>query len=64
MDTENLGYETLSYDASSNQSFALYRGGLAVVGRTNVSAFTATGRRTLNARDSYSSPFVTVSDTE
>ncbi len=62
VDTENIGYETLSYDASSNQSFALYRGGLAVVGRTNVSSFTATGRRTLNARDTYSSPFVTTSD--
>ena len=62
VDTENLGYETLSYDASSNQSFSLYRGGLAVVGRTNVSAFTATGRRTLNARDTYSSPFATASD--
>lgn len=62
VDSENVDYETLSYDASSDQSFALYRGGLAVASRSNISAFTATGRRTLNANDSYSKPFVKASD--
>ena len=62
VDTENVNYETLSYDASSEQSFALYRGGLAVASRSNISAFTATGRRTLNANDAYSKPFVKASD--
>ena len=57
VDTESVNYETLSYDASSEQSFCLYRGGLAVVSRSNVSAFTATGRRTLNSNDSYSKPY-------
>ena len=62
VDTESTNYETLSYDASTDQSFALYRGGLAVVGRTNVSAFTATGRRTLNNNVSYSKPYAVASD--
>ena len=62
VDTESTRYETLSYDASADQSFALYRGGLAVVSRSNVSAFTATGRRTLNSNSSYSKPFAVASD--
>ncbi len=62
VDTESVNYETLSYDASSDQSFCLYRGGLAVVSRSNVSAFTATGRRTLNNNDAYSKPFAVSSD--
>ncbi len=62
VDTENVRYETLSYDASADQSFALYRGGLAVVSRSNVSAFTATGRRTLNSNSAYSKPFALSSD--
>ena len=62
VDTENVRYETLSYDASADQSFALYRGGLAVVSRSNVSAFTATGRRTLNSNSAYSKPFAVSSD--
>ena len=62
VDTETVRYETLSYDASADQSFCLYRGGLAVVSRSNVSAFTATGRRTLNSNDAYSKPFAISSD--
>lgn len=62
VDTESVRYETLSYDASVGQSFSLYRGGLAVVSRSNVSAFTATGRRTLNSNDYYSNPFAVSSD--
>ena len=62
VDTESVRYETLSYDAAVGQSFSLYRGGLAVVSRSNVSAFTATGRRTLNSNDSYSNPFAVSSD--
>ena len=62
VDTENVRYETLSYDASADQSFALYRGGLAVVSRSNVSAFTATGRRTLNSNSAYSKPYAVASD--
>lgn len=55
-DISETNYESLSYDAAANQSYSLYRGGLSVVSRTNVSAFTSTGRRTLNTSAAYSSP--------
>lgn len=55
-DAGNTNYESLAYDAASDQSFELYRGGLAVVSRTNVSSFTSTGRRTLNTSADYSNP--------
>ena len=55
-------YETLNYDASTMQSFALYRGGLAVTSRANVSVFTSTGRRTLNNNVAYSDPHAVASD--
>ena len=55
-DVGEKNYETLAYDAASDQSFELYRGGLAVVSRTNVSSFTSTGRRTLNTSADYSNP--------
>ncbi len=61
-ESDGLNYETLSYDATSEQSFALYRGGLAVASRSNVSAFTSTGRRTLNNNAVYSKPYVVTSD--
>ena len=60
--SSDMNYETLSYDAASDQSFTLYRGGLAVVSRSNVSAFTSTGRRTLKVNSSYSKPFAVASD--
>ncbi len=62
VDTESVNYETLSYDASTDQFFTLYRGGLAVVSPKNISAFTATGRRTLNSRATYSLPCAVSSD--
>ncbi|MGM9684059.1 MAG: DUF5711 family protein [Eubacteriales bacterium] len=62
VDTESISYETLSYDSSQNQSFTLYRGGLSVVSPSNVSLFTATGRRTLNSNSSYSMPYCVSSD--
>ncbi len=61
-DMGDTNYETLAYDAASNQSFELYRGGLAVVSRTNVSSFTSTGRRTLNTSADYSTPIAVSSD--
>lgn len=60
--SETQGFETLTYDASSGQSFALYRGGLAVASRSNVSVFTSTGRRTLNNNVTYSDPHAVSSD--
>jgi len=61
-DVGGMNYESLSYDAASDQSFHLYRGGLAVVSRTNVSSFTSTGRRTLNMSADYSNPVAASDD--
>lgn len=54
----NNQYETLSYESNPRQNFALYRGGVATVSPSRLSLFTATGRRTLNATSSYSSPYI------
>lgn len=58
---EQNHYETLSYESDSRQKFALYRGGLVTVSPSRISAFTATGRRTLNDTSSFSSPYVVTS---
>ena len=54
--SEGSYYETLSYESDDRQNFTLYRGGLATVSPSKISVFTATGRRTLNATTSFSSP--------
>ena len=59
---ETTAYETLSYDSDSRHFFALYRGGLTVVNPSNLSVFTATGRRTVKTASSFSSPCVVSSD--
>ena len=62
VDAETTNYETVSYESSPGQHFSLYRGGVAVVSPSRVSAFTATGRRTLEAESDFSAPFVVCSD--
>ena len=63
INTEGSNFETLSYGGSHNQRFALFRGGLAVISpTTGVSAFTATGRRTLTSPASFSMPHAISSD--
>lgn len=62
VDAESSHYETVSYESSPGQHFALYRGGVAVVSPSGISAFTATGRRTLQAESDFSAPFVVCSD--
>ncbi len=62
VDIESTNYETLTYDVYPNQSFTLYRGGLAAVSPSNVSVFTATGRRTLRSRSDYVIPYAVCSD--
>ncbi|MBQ7384068.1 MAG: hypothetical protein IJV72_04680 [Clostridia bacterium] len=62
VDIESTNYETLSYDVYQNQSFSLYRGGLAAVSPSNVSVYTATGRRTLKSRSDYVVPYAVCSD--
>ncbi len=59
--SEENRYETLSYESDARQNFALYRGGLVTVSPSKISAFTATGRRTLNSSSVFSSPYVVTS---
>ncbi len=58
MDIEQGGYDVLPYNSDSRHFFALYRGGLTVVNPSSISAFTATGRRTLDLTSKFSSPCV------
>ncbi len=62
VDIESTNYETLSYDVYQNQNFSLYRGGIAAVSPSNVSVFTATGRRTLKSRSDFVVPYAVCSD--
>ena len=62
VDIEQTDYETLSYDFYQNQKFSLYRGGIAAVSPSNVSVYTAAGRRTLKSRADFVSPYVVCSD--
>lgn len=61
VDIERSNYESLSYDVYQDQSFALYRGGIAAVSPSNVSVFTATGRRTLKSRSDFALPYAVCS---
>ena len=61
VDMESTNYETLSYDVYRDQTFSLYRGGIAAVSPSNVSVFTATGRRTLKSRSDYVVPYAVAS---
>ncbi len=62
VDIESTNYETLSYDVYQNQKFSLYRGGIAAVSPSNVSVYTATGRRTLKGRADFVDPYAVCSD--
>ena len=53
-----INYET----SARNQTFALYRGGLAVGGDSGLQLFTATGRETLNSSPDYTEPVLHGSD--
>ena len=53
----------INYETSvRNQTFALYRGGLAVGGDSGLQLFTATGRETLNTSPDYVQPVLHGSD--
>lgn len=62
VDIESTNYQTLSYDSDSRHFFSLFRGGLTVVNPSNISVFTATGRRTMTEVSKFSSPCVESSD--
>lgn len=50
------GEESVSYSTSDEQSFVIYRNGLAVAGNNSVTVFTETGRQTLSKTISYKNP--------
>ncbi len=60
--SETLNYDTLSYDSNTRHFFSLYRGGLTVVNPSNISVYTATGRKTFGTTSQFSSPCVESSD--
>ena len=62
VDIASIDYETLSYDVYQNQNFSLYRGGLAAVSPSNISVYTATGRRTLKSRADFVVPYAVCSE--
>ncbi len=62
VDIDTTNYETLAYDVYSDQVFSLYRGGVAAVSPSNVSVFTATGRRTLKSRSDFVMPYAVGSE--
>lgn len=62
VDIESTNYETLSYDVYPNQKFSLYRGGISAVSPSNISVYTATGRRTLKSRADFVQPYAVCSD--
>ena len=61
VDIASTDYETLSYDVYKDQNFFLFRGGIAAVSPSNVSVFTATGRRTLKSRSDFAQPYAVCS---
>ncbi len=54
--TDVFNADSVSYPTSTNQSFSLYRKGLAVAGNNNVTVFTATGRQTVSYSIHYQNP--------
>ena len=62
VDIESTNYETLSYDVYRDQTFSLYKGGMAAISPSNVSVFTATGRRSFSSRSDYVLPYSVASD--
>jgi hypothetical protein len=48
--------DSISYPVNDEQSFTLYRKGLAVAGNNSVTIFTATGRQTVSQTISYQNP--------
>lgn len=53
---EMFGNVSVSYPTANEQSFVLYRKGLAVASNTSVTVFTETGRQTLSHSISYKNP--------
>ncbi len=61
-DSGGASSDILSYDSNTRHFFALYKGGLTVVNPSNISVFTATGRKTFSSQSKFSSPCIESSD--
>ena len=48
--------DAVSYSADKNQSFTLYRQGIAVAGKQSVTLFSSSGRQTISEKISYQNP--------
>ena len=55
-DVDVVYSDTLVYPSAEEQSFTLYRNGLAVAGNSSVTVFTATGRQTVTVSLTYRNP--------
>lgn len=54
-------HDTITYNAGNSQSFALYRGGLAVASREKLELFSASGKELFSLNHSYGNPVLTPS---
>ena len=61
-DYVNSVHDTITYNVGNSQSFALYRGGLAVASRERLSIFSAGGRELFSSNHSYANPALDTSD--
>ncbi|MBQ7321202.1 MAG: hypothetical protein IJW99_03820 [Clostridia bacterium] len=56
VDSENVTFTSLVYNADDAQDFDTYRGGLAVAGSSGLTVFSATGRQTLSRQWNMNAP--------
>ena len=61
VDFVNSGYESITYGVGNSQSFAMYRGGLAVASREGISIYSAGGRELFSISHQYGNPILKTS---
>lgn len=61
-DYVNSVHDTITYNVGNSQSFATYRGGLAVASRERLSIFSAGGRELFSSNHSYGNPALVTGD--
>lgn len=61
-DYVNSIHDTITYNVGNSQSFATYRGGLAVASRERLSIFSAGGRELFTSTHSYGNPMLATND--
>lgn len=58
VDFVNSGHESITYGVGESQSFAMYRGGLAVASREGISIYSAGGRELFSISHQYGNPIL------